>query len=84
MSLDITDNLFGIELRDNSLGYTLTIEKEPTRIPHEQAQFFIDHPLRRPNILVTGRDFNAYPLDARRIPPDPNKQYIEVGAGLLT
>ena len=72
----IEDTLFGFCVKDRVMGYDFEVDlSEATEF---RACLLIQNPQSNKKVIVTGRDFDEYPV----ININPENQYIEIGAGL--
>jgi hypothetical protein len=83
MAQSVIETHYGFDVVDKDEGYSLEVHKNPRLEGIDQGLVYI-HPskFKKEGVLVTGRDFAQYPGEVRNLELDPDKQYLEAGAGL--
>lgn len=83
MSKNVTETPEGFSLFDDNRNYSLDVHKDPRITGIDQGLIYIlPSKSKKDGVLVTGRDYSEYPREVRNLELNPDKQYIEVGAGL--
>ncbi|HVY01659.1 MAG TPA: hypothetical protein VHA12_02760, partial [Candidatus Nanoarchaeia archaeon] len=82
MTRTVIDRKSELEIIDEDYGHSLTIDSNYRNLGIEQGIVYIDFPLTKSGVIVTGRDHLQYPREVRKLRPNPKKQYLEIGAGL--